>query len=888
MKHTQTVLTIAIMLLMCGTASAWLTGYDYRMPITVNNGGASELTYCQFNFTNDTNVLVAAGHMQASGADCRITDASDNLLPFWNETPFNAAGTKIWVNATTLAVGDNTFYMYYGNDGVSSVSNIGNTAYKLGDDFSSESGSDAGDVVWTATVDESGYIANHAIIKNEKIYATTGIGGTSTSNYLYIFNANTGVKITKIALSQKGDITAPVIRDNFIYVMECSDDGTGAFQKINLSDYTVVYTQAVTGTFAEEFAVDDTYAYLPLNNKISKVWLINGTEAASYTVSTSNKLYGSGTLLVDDIIYFRSQDGYLKAIYATNMTLFWQVALDRSNSNSYNSPIYISSLNYVVTGDCSSDRSVGTAYAINASNHSMAWKHACTGGGYTSIFTYANGRVFAPKFNADTGNYTAINATTGALDWSAIHIDSAWHAMTPIGGYIVNHCNNDKLLSLINASNGNVIWQKSDTFDGCCGIGIAYDGMYIVPGHGGLKAFRIGASGAKNDWLYKNYDIYGTGYSPGAITDVYLNITYTYPNNAIWDMRNTPTIVNNKLQCVDDEYVVSNKSYDMRGAILETNCRITAGEDRAMPMIDDAKTTLFSNPMDQSGHDVYNLRRYDDRGLVDKWVNGTYNSIWENSSYFSGYAMGNNHGWKWVVNGTSPYYTQFYIKKTSWDNVHSENWTHSSYNMYVYLGVRGAGTSTTSEYDWVFMRKYTSPEPTTTLGAEETGGGGGNDIVIGANKYGMLRKDVSSAQTFSTIESGFSHDVCFTWWDDVTDTWKSYWVGDSYNSGQSVPKDESYFVLMDSTGETVSCSVASAATVAIPSGWSVTYLRESDAKTLSAIKADMGGNCVDLYAWDHTASGNGAWTNDGSYTVLPNQGLLVSASSSFNWDGSVS
>ena len=65
----------------------------------------------------------------------------------------------------------------------------------------------------------------------------------------------------------------------------------------------------------------------------------------------------------------------------------------------------------------------------------------------------------------------------------------------------------------------------------------------------------------------------------------------------------------------------------------------------------------------------------------------------------------------------------------------------------------------------------------------------------------------------------------------MTDTWKSYWVGDSYNSGQSIPKDESYFVLMDSTGETVSCSVASAETVAIPSGWSVTYLRESDASS---------------------------------------------------------
>ena len=134
MNYKYILTAILVMSVFSGTASAWLTGYDHRMAITVNNGGASSLSYYQFNFTNDTNVLVSAGNMQASGADCRITDASDNLLPFWNETPFNVAGTKIWVNATTLAVGDNTFYMYYGNAGASSVSN-GTNVFEFFDDF---------------------------------------------------------------------------------------------------------------------------------------------------------------------------------------------------------------------------------------------------------------------------------------------------------------------------------------------------------------------------------------------------------------------------------------------------------------------------------------------------------------------------------------------------------------------------------------------------------------------------------------------------------------------------------------------------------------------------------------------------------------------------------
>jgi hypothetical protein len=172
-----------------GTASAWLSGYDHRMAITVNNGGASPLSYHQFNFTNDTNVLVAAGDMQASGADCRITDASDNLIPFWNETAFNAAGTKIWVNATTLAVGDNTFYMYYGNAGASSLRN-GRDTFLLFDDFEYPSGFEeiwqsengAGlDMVSIADLDEDG-TDDFVICFDGRIYGFDTSDGSTVLN----------------------------------------------------------------------------------------------------------------------------------------------------------------------------------------------------------------------------------------------------------------------------------------------------------------------------------------------------------------------------------------------------------------------------------------------------------------------------------------------------------------------------------------------------------------------------------------------------------------------------------------------------------------------------------------------------------------------------------
>jgi hypothetical protein len=147
-----------------------------------------------------------------------------------------------------------------------------------------------------------------------------------------------------------------------------------------------------------------------------------------------------------------------------------------------------------------------------------------------------------------------------------------------------------------------------------------------------------------------------------------------------------------------------------------------------------------------------------------------------------------------------------------------------------------------------------------------------NDIVVGANKYAMLRKSVTVAETLSTIASGFSHEICFTWFNSTSDKWESYYSGDSYNSNKIIQHNESYFVLIDGTGETVQCSIATVETVVLPIGWSMTYLRESANKTLTDIKADMGGNCHDLYTWDHTAVFTGTWTNTGSAWVLPNQG----------------
>jgi hypothetical protein len=236
MNYKYILTAVLIVAVFSGTASAWLSGYDHRMAITVNNGEASPLSYYQFNFTNDTNTLVAAGHMQASGADCRVTDASDNLIPFWNETPFNAAGTLIWANATTLAVGDNTFYIYYGNAGASSVVNI-STTFLFGDDFGPDTFLFSGDFgAWSKN--RASYVVGDYVYAIH--YQGLDIYNISDpANPIFVSTLNFGTYVVDI-----------VVDGNYAYVSDSEED------KIYIIDVENPASMSVAGSVADATYLD--------------------------------------------------------------------------------------------------------------------------------------------------------------------------------------------------------------------------------------------------------------------------------------------------------------------------------------------------------------------------------------------------------------------------------------------------------------------------------------------------------------------------------------------------------------------------------------------------------------------------------------------------------
>jgi hypothetical protein len=103
----------------------------------LNNTGKN-LAYYQKNFSVDTQSLIASGRMNVDGLDIRFVNSDGvTLLPFWNETKFNLANTKIWVNITSISnVTSTTVYMYYGNPSALSSSN-GTATFEFFDDAES-------------------------------------------------------------------------------------------------------------------------------------------------------------------------------------------------------------------------------------------------------------------------------------------------------------------------------------------------------------------------------------------------------------------------------------------------------------------------------------------------------------------------------------------------------------------------------------------------------------------------------------------------------------------------------------------------------------------------------------------------------------------------------
>jgi hypothetical protein len=104
---------------------SWLSGWNYKRPITVTNNTTNDLTNYQVLITIDTASLISAGKMRSDGGDIRFTDSDGvTLINYWVESGINTTSTKIWVEVPSIpASGSTTIYLYYGNPSATTTSN---------------------------------------------------------------------------------------------------------------------------------------------------------------------------------------------------------------------------------------------------------------------------------------------------------------------------------------------------------------------------------------------------------------------------------------------------------------------------------------------------------------------------------------------------------------------------------------------------------------------------------------------------------------------------------------------------------------------------------------------------------------------------------------------
>ncbi|MEM1805107.1 MAG: DUF2341 domain-containing protein, partial [Nanopusillaceae archaeon] len=103
----------------------WLSGWEYRIPITITERSGNTLTDYQILVVINTQNLISQGKMRSDCGDIRFTDSNGiTLLNYWIERGCNSANTRIWVKVPNIPARSNkTIYLYYGNPSASSISN---------------------------------------------------------------------------------------------------------------------------------------------------------------------------------------------------------------------------------------------------------------------------------------------------------------------------------------------------------------------------------------------------------------------------------------------------------------------------------------------------------------------------------------------------------------------------------------------------------------------------------------------------------------------------------------------------------------------------------------------------------------------------------------------
>lgn len=116
----------------------WLTGWQYRRAITIDNQTGADLTDYQVKITLDSTNF-GFNKANSDGSDIRFTtDDGTTIINHWIESWDSAGQTAtIWVKVPTIPSTGGTIYMYYGNSSATNTGTDPEAVFILYDDFAS-------------------------------------------------------------------------------------------------------------------------------------------------------------------------------------------------------------------------------------------------------------------------------------------------------------------------------------------------------------------------------------------------------------------------------------------------------------------------------------------------------------------------------------------------------------------------------------------------------------------------------------------------------------------------------------------------------------------------------------------------------------------------------
>lgn len=907
MNPKNIVIATILLLLLCGTASAWLSGYDYRQPLNLTGGTSGSQTDYQI----EINVTFDSA-MQTDFDDLRFTNSSDVLIDVWLKSKVDSSYALVWAEfPTTPANGVNqTYYMYYGNSGAASAWNGTNT-FIFFDDFEVAG---AGD--WT-----------------------TGSGSPDYDNTTQARSPTHSVALSAEAtwdtISRTLSTSDTIAIDEYVYCDNLSGssnavnflkhgDGSNRIVLGSRSDLSIIYYDGGW----QDTGIDVTLDAWKAISIYDFNWSAN-TCNVNYDGNIVGCTMSSSALQLDTMtletqyatVYF---DDVRVRKYADSPATY-EFGSEQSTAEQWIPP--------TPRGDsytCNYTMSI-TDTPVTIKTSSLAR--------FSSFTILPNGDYAAPQHGTNgetTSNIPLATSSDMGATWSetvlfpALHYNQCEIVVMPNGTVwaFAHNYNTAKLDYKVSNDNGST-WGTLQQLPNDLGIG--YIAIYV-----GQTYTRV------NNTIYMPIG-FSQGVYPAGVGTIKAGLGYTsdngtswnfsWINGTVWGNEHGICYINNSFISVS-RASVGQPPYETWKAFgtLNSDMNITWGPatvDSGLPWLFDIDLLNYKEQLIMTAGGNWNGTR----GFY-AWTSLDNGTTWEDSylsivpnTQIAGYhgsritedesgiymsyggegGVDCSSGVKIDLTGGTYYYSN--ISTHSGYNWINNSWNPGSGNVTDSYNVRINGVWHNGTTSTFWNDTYTTLQwQNITVYAWNSSGAGtisvasisqntqipANNITLVANTYGFLCEDPSIAHPFNVIAGEFAHEICFSWFNNSGACWESYWSGDSYNSDLSIPANDAYFVLMDGTGETVSCGVRAPGNVAIPTGWYATYLGESTAKTLTQIKTDIqvDGDVTNLYTWDHNAGGTGAWISvdvTPSHSVLPNQGILINnMGAPYNWDGTVS